>query len=138
SYLSDVKLFGKSFIQVQGSEVHSIDSAILRLGLEFGWVFLIVLMMPLALSMARVLIGNASFAELALVGQTPLFASVALITQYESLVFVVVGFAVQALIATDRRNASPNAFNGDRRDTTIPYSPNRLGRLADAPSASSA
>jgi hypothetical protein len=138
SYLSDVKLFGKSFIQVQGSEVHSIDSAILRLGLEFGWVFLIVLMMPLALSMARVLIGNASFAELALVGQTPLFASVALITQYESLVFVVVGFAVQALIATDRRNASPDAFNGDRRDTTIPYSPNRLGRLADAPSASSA
>jgi hypothetical protein len=127
TYLPNIEWFGRSPIHTR---INSIDSAIVRLGLEFGWIVLVILLLPLALSIVRVVAGRASTAEIALVGQIPLFATVALITQYESIVFVVVGIAVQTIIAErtstvrDPRSASraPMARIDRRRAVDYRYS----------------
>lgn len=76
----------------------SIDSAVLDLGLRFGWVVLVLAAIPLMIAGIRVLSGKASLAEIALVGQIPLYATVAFITQYEQWIFMVLGVAVCLLI----------------------------------------
>lgn len=93
--LPGVELFGRSPFHTR---IISVDSAVVRLGLEFGWIFLIMILFPLILTTYRVVAGHATTAEIAIVGQIPLFAAVALITQYESIVFVVAGIAVQMII----------------------------------------
>jgi hypothetical protein len=96
TYLPEIRLFGRAPIEIR---VNSIDSAVLHFGLEFGWIVLLAMLLPLTLCAARTVAGRASTAEIALFGQIPLFATVAFITQYESLIFVVAGIAVQAIIA---------------------------------------
>lgn len=99
TFLPEIEWFGRSPIYVAGATRNqSTDSAILQLGLSFGWVVLIGALLPLALGVVRVVVGRASTPEIAIVGQIPLFTTVALITQYESLIFVVAGTAVQMLI----------------------------------------
>lgn len=100
NYLPTVKWLGKS--PIYNPTKISIDSAFLDMGLGFGWVLLIIAVIPLALSVFRVITGSASFAEIAIVGQIPLFATVALINQYASIVFIVAGIAVQIIV--DRQN----------------------------------
>lgn len=85
----------------------SIDSAFLYVGMHFGWVILFMLVLPLLVVVVRILRGRASNIEAGLLGQVPLLATVSLITQYQSLLFFVVGFAVQAAAmknANDERN----------------------------------
>jgi hypothetical protein len=101
TFISGIEWFGRS--PVYGSTKNqSTDSAILQLGLGFGWLVLITALLPLALSVVRLLSGRGSIAEIALVGQIPLFVSVALITQYESMIFFVAGLAVQMVLDQDR------------------------------------
>jgi hypothetical protein len=112
TYLRAIEWFGTTSAFSGGSAVRSIDSAVLRIGLEFGWIVLVMALLPVALSAMRVITGRASLAEIAIVGQIPLFATVALITQYESLIFIVAGLAVQTTITAreptnDLDNISP-------------------------------
>lgn len=122
--LDRIEWFGRSPGAAHGvGDQASTDSAILVVGVAFGWVVLALVLFPLLVSTIRVFTSRASAAEIALVGQWPLFATVALITQYESLVFVVVGLAVQAVTsqtATSSARSRPTGTIGG------PLSPSAL------------
>lgn len=96
TYLTEMNPFGQSPIIWA---IKSNDSAFLQIGLQMGWVFLSMMLIPILLIVIRVLTGNASIAEISVVGQLPLFFTVALITQFELFVFFVVGIAVQMALA---------------------------------------
>ena len=111
TYLQEVQLFGPSpAIGLTGST----DSAVLVIGLKFGWIVALIALVPILISAIRILIGSASIAEIALVGQLPLLGSVALITQYELIFFFIAGIAAQSAIA-DRQmrinRTPPNSSN---------------------------
>lgn len=108
---AQLKWFGPSSIY-DGGKSSSLDSAILQIGLGFGWIALALVLLPLALSAVRIITGRASTAEMAIIGQIPLFTSVALITQYASMVFLVVGMAVQTYLAAEAANSTANLTSG--------------------------
>jgi hypothetical protein len=117
-YTGQISLFGKSPMVLAPGLVNgappvpghparsSIDSTVLGLGLQFGWIAVAMLIIPLIVSVFRIITGRASIAELSIVGQVPLLAFVALITQWQSLVFFVFGFALQMAIETKARDAA--------------------------------
>lgn len=94
---SDIVTFTSSGVRI--ARLESVDSSFLYVGLNFGWVIVAMLLIPLALSAIRLMVGTASMAEVAVLGQIPLLATVALITQYQSFLFFVAGFAVQLAFA---------------------------------------
>ncbi|MDX1888202.1 O-antigen ligase family protein [Mycolicibacterium sp. 050158] len=117
TYLPAIQWFGRSpSYHTDGSEAQSIDSAILRIGLEFGWLVLALALAPLVVVLVRVVLGRASTAEIGLLGQVPLFATVALITQYESIVFMVAGLAVQSAVVQRNKHVPAAAPMADRVD----------------------
>jgi hypothetical protein len=98
-YLDNVDWFGKSTTFLPSRKAYaSIDSAFLYIGLRFGWVFLIIMAIPIIAMLFRLAVGRCTIAELALMGQIPLYFAVALITQYETVLFVVVGIAIQMML----------------------------------------
>jgi hypothetical protein len=115
-YIHHIPLFGKSAMVMSPGVINgapplpghparsSIDSTLLSLGLEFGWIVVAMLIIPLTVSVLRIITGRASIAELSVVGQVPLLAFVALITQWESFVFFVFGFALQMAIEAKARD----------------------------------
>jgi hypothetical protein len=115
-YTDQIPLFGKSAMVMAPGVVNgapplpghparsSIDSALLGLGLQFGWIVVAMFIIPLIVSALRIITGRASIAELSVVGQVPLLAFVALITQWESFVFFVFGFALQMAIEAKSRD----------------------------------
>ena len=113
-YWQEVQLFGPSpVVGLTGST----DSAVLAIGLKFGGITAVIFLLPILVSAVRIVIGSASVAEIALVGQLPLLASVALITQYELVFFFIVGIAAQIAIG-DRQTRTnrlwPNSSNPPR------------------------
>ncbi|MCV7151159.1 hypothetical protein [Mycolicibacterium pyrenivorans] len=82
----------------------SIDSEIVILGLSFGWLVLVIALIPICVSTARVLIGRATAAEIAIIGQAPVLATVAFITQYESVFFLMAAMAVQFVLEGAEKN----------------------------------
>ncbi|WP_152538123.1 hypothetical protein [Williamsia sp. D3] len=72
----------------------SIDSTPLLIGIDFGWIVVLLLASGLAVMGWRVMIAKGSAAEIALIGQIPTLLTVALITQYQSSVWLIVGLAV--------------------------------------------
>jgi hypothetical protein len=76
----------------------SVDSAFLYVGIYFGWVMAVMLLFPLAVVAIRLISGKASVIEAGLLGHLPLLLTVALITQYQSFLFFVAGFAVQLAV----------------------------------------
>ncbi|MUL63472.1 hypothetical protein BOO86_03260 [Mycobacterium sp. CBMA 234] len=96
TYVPIIKWFGRCPDFFPGNtSLDSVDSAVLYLGVTWGWIITALIVFPLLVIVARVVTGNGSTAEIALVGQIPLFLTVGLITQYQSLVFIVVALAVQ-------------------------------------------
>lgn len=117
----DLHVFGQaSNTQVDLSAVgkaayrgfESIDSTPLWIGLNFGWAVVGLLAICLAAAAVRVLSRRGSPAELALIGQLPVLATVALITQYGAAVWLVAGLAVAF---RDPAQTSPEGVLG-RRD----------------------
>ena len=99
-FLPRIELFAPYDIYARGENVYqSIDSAILDIGLRFGWIVLVLAALPMIIAGARVLVGKASAGEIALVGQVPLLATAALIANYQNWIFVVAGAAVAMLTA---------------------------------------
>ena len=112
AFLGDIRLFGQSptFNPNDVAVASIIDPWLLPNGLTFGWIVVAFYLFPLALASIRAFGSRASIAEIALVGQIPMFATVSLITQYESVIFLVVGIAIQ--IATDQ---TVPTVSGDKR-----------------------
>ncbi|MGY1854926.1 hypothetical protein [Modestobacter sp. SYSU DS0290] len=83
----------------------SIDNSLLLLGLTYGWIPLVCLLLALLLAVGAVLSRRATAPTIALVAQVPALVSVALITQYSGWLWFVAGLAVasQVLTAGDRR-----------------------------------
>jgi hypothetical protein len=79
--------------QVQYGNFTSIDNAFMALGLGFGWVAMVVAALPFVAMGVRFLRRRASFAEVAMLGQLPVITTVAMITQYQVVVWMVAGLA---------------------------------------------
>lgn len=71
-----------------------IDSTPLRLAVNFGWLPAILLMVPFILVVVSLLRRNAGPATMAIVGQMPIFLVTSLITQWQVVLFFVLGAAV--------------------------------------------
>ena len=72
----------------------SIDSAVLLVGLDYGWVPMVVVVLLLAVGLWCLVSGRATAPTIAVVAQIPALATVALITQYSTLLWFVAGLAV--------------------------------------------
>ena len=95
-YLPKIQWFGRSPDFFNGTALtDSIDSALLYIGVNWGWIITGIIVFPLLVVVVRAVAGRASAPEIALAGQVPLFLTVALLTQYESLIFIFAGLAVQ-------------------------------------------
>lgn len=81
----------------------SIDSALILIGLRFGLLCLVVVVLLLVVLVIGVLRGRATPAAIALIAQIPAFATVALITQYAAFVWFAAGLAVSSYALADRR-----------------------------------
>lgn len=86
---------------------HSIDSTFVSTALVWGWLPVAVLFAGLLVLIVKVFRGRGNAAEVALLAQIPVLATVALITQYYALIWFLGGAAV-ALSAT-AREAPPQA-----------------------------
>lgn len=80
----------------------SIDSALISIGLDFGIALALLLTALLLIPIVRTLIRRGNVAEIALFGQLPLILTVAFITQWQGLLWVVAGLAVSASCTADR------------------------------------
>lgn len=82
---------------------HSIDSALILLGLTYGWLALAAALALLLAAVWLVVAGRASAPTIALVAQLPALATVALITQYAMVLWFVAGLAVTAQVERQAR-----------------------------------
>lgn len=87
----------------------SIDNAALLFALTYGWLPLLLLVPLVVGLLLRAGQRRLSPAAAALVGQLPAFVTVALITQYAILLWLIAGLAV-SVSAAHRRSASPEAL----------------------------
>lgn len=123
NFLGRLEWFAPYDVYAPGENAdQSIDSAVLDVGLRLGWGVLILAAIPLFIAAVRVVSGRATAGEIALVGQIPLFATVALITQYGNWIFVIAGVTVTML------NQSAGGA-GDGTERGIPPHPLRSPAL---------
>jgi hypothetical protein len=80
----------------------SIDSELLLLGVQFGWIPLALVLIALLASVVMLFRTRANIALVALVAQIPTLATVALITQLPDLLWFVAGLAVSFYILENR------------------------------------
>lgn len=84
-------------------QYESIDSALILMGLVYGWFALVVAVALLVLAVRSILVREAEPPTIAVVAQIPALMTVALITQYAMFFWFVAGMAVAAQSA--RRHA---------------------------------
>lgn len=80
----------------------SIDSAVLLVGLDYGWIPMAVVVLLMVGSLWCLVSGRATPPTIAIVAQIPALVTVALITQYATLLWFVVGLAVFSQSAARR------------------------------------
>jgi hypothetical protein len=113
NFLPRIEWFAPYDIYAPGENVNnSIDSAVLDIGLRFGWIVLLLAAFPLIAAGVRVILGKASVGETALVGQIPLLATAALIANYQNWFFVIAGAAVTMLTAPATETPSDSKRKG--------------------------
>lgn len=91
--------------------VEIVDSAPLRLAVDFGWVVALLLLAPVIIGGLPVLIRRGDAPTVALFGQLPILAVTSLITQWQGVLFFVAGMATTAAAlrraaVSDRRRAA--------------------------------
>lgn len=93
----------------------SIDSALILLGLTYGWIPLVLALVLLALALVPVLRRRAAPPVVALVAQVPALVSVALITQYGMFLWFVAGLAAAscAQVADHHATTGPTGLVGE-------------------------
>lgn len=74
--------------------IEIVDSTPLRFALDFGWITMVLLLVPILLSLLLVLRRRAGPAAVSVAGQVPVLLVTSLITQWQSLLFFVAGAAV--------------------------------------------
>lgn len=79
--------------QNQYLNYRSIDSAPLLIGLDFGWLMVGILALLMGLLIFRVVIGRATVPDVALIAQIPTLLTAALITQYATALWFIVGLS---------------------------------------------
>jgi hypothetical protein len=77
-------------------QFRSIDSALILLGLVYGWIALVIALSLLAMAVGAVVLRRAAPPTISIVAQIPALISVALITQYAMLFWFVAGLSVAA------------------------------------------
>lgn len=92
----------------------SIDSAVLLVGLDYGWVPMALIVVLLAGALWWLVSGRATAPTIAVVAQIPALLTVALITQYSTLLWFVAGLAVFSQ-ATARQESAR-----ERAERTLP------------------
>lgn len=99
--LDEVQLLGVSPVyhvtpsgRAYFGDFRSIDSALILLALNHGWLPLLCVLAGVCLAVGALLSGRATAATVALVAQLPAVATVALITQYSGWLWFVAGLAV--------------------------------------------
>jgi hypothetical protein len=117
--ISTLQPFGRSSSYISGVNGHvqygtytSIDNAFMAIGLGFGWVAMVTVAVPFVIMTIRFLQRRATFAETALLGQLPVITTVAMITQYQVIVWMVAGLAVTLAITKPDQNSLPAALIG--------------------------
>ena len=101
--------------------LHSIDNALLLLGLSYGWVPLLFVLALLVSAVCCLVSGRVSAPTLAVVAQIPAFATVALITQYSTFTWFVAGLAVfSQSVATRRGDAGATVDGAGAPSVTAP------------------
>jgi hypothetical protein len=106
----------------------SIDSAIMLMGLTYGWLALLATAVALAASVYAVVARRATGPTIAIAAHIPALLSVALITQYEIFLFFIAGLAVSSQAQALRR---PETLTGGRGDD-LRLHPNRQRAGASA------
>ncbi|MBD8535935.1 hypothetical protein [Plantibacter sp. CFBP 13570] len=129
SLLPTIRIFGSSGTYVQlydgqmgylssayaGGAARSVDNSFVLLGLNMGWLAVGLAVMAILFIAIGVFRGSRNPALIALVGQVPTIMTVAMITQYSSFFWLVVGIAsaAQGVFSTQalalRRSSSARA-----------------------------
>jgi hypothetical protein len=89
--------------------LHSIDNALLLVGLSYGWVPMAVVLLLLLGAIGTLLSGRITAPTIAVVAQIPALATVALITQYSTFTWFVAGLAVfsQSVVSRPAQSSTP-------------------------------
>lgn len=108
SFITDLNLIGTANGVASGPsgtfyrEFRSIDSALVGAGIAYGSIFLGILLLLLIVCAIAVLRGRGTPARISLLGQFPVLATVALITQYAEIAWFLAGIAAVAVTAPRR------------------------------------
>ena len=107
SLIGDMNLIGISDLarhaptgELYFQNFQSIDSQLILTGITSGAIALVAILIALAGALVLMVTGRASAATIAVVAQIPALATVALITQYSTLLWFVVGVAASSQLAT--------------------------------------
>ena len=126
-------LSGQGRTQVNGEryigKFQSIDSQFILTGITYGWIVLLLGLALLLLAAGVVIVGRASPGIIAIVGQTPALASVALITQYNIYFWFVAGLGVAALAKYNQEDSDALAAS-ERWRTQFPLALSALNQRA--------
>jgi hypothetical protein len=114
--------------------LHSIDNGLLLVGLSYGWVPMLVVLLGLVVALGCLFSGRVTAPTIALLAQIPAFATVALITQYSTFTWFVAGLAVFSQSVTPRRGER-SAPAQTRRALPVTSRENASPELVDAISA---
>jgi hypothetical protein len=90
----------------------SIDNALLLAALNYGWIPLVFVLAAAAVAVGAVLRGRATAPTIAVVAQLPALVTVALITQYSSWLWFLVGLAVASQLPAAAEDDDADATHG--------------------------
>jgi hypothetical protein len=110
--------------------LQTIDNALLLVGLSYGWVPLVVLLLGLLVAVRCLVSGRVTAPTISLVAQIPAFATVALITQYSTFTWFVAGLAVfsQSVVT---KQLDPPARTDDARTLPVAELQQRSPEMVD-------
>jgi hypothetical protein len=80
--------------QYKWRDFGSVDSAFISTALTFGWIPALLGMVGILIGVIRTIVGRATVPQVAFAAQIPVLATVALVTQYRTLVFFMAAMAV--------------------------------------------
>lgn len=99
----------------------SVDSTVITIGIDFGWIALLLVGACFLVVGLRMLRREASVFQVALFAQLPLIVTVALITQYRSLLFFLVGAAAATWQPLSVQVSSRALQRAEPRSLGAPY-----------------
>lgn len=133
--LRDVHPFGRADgVQITNGSFSyrgfvSIDNAFAAVALVYGWVLIVIPAVGLLLALVWVVRRRGTVADIALAGQIPILLTVALITQYQMLVWFLAGLAVtwaqQARTGVSPVDAPPDQRTVSARETSFQVEPSQ-------------